>query len=143
MFNMQGLSTVSGCPKLPVAENGPMDGVDDDLEKVCGHTHTYMYLHTHKHKHLHTYTHLHTQTHTHTHMQYMQTHICFPQPAAKKRKIEDEIQASGGACSFSILHVCIPYYNIISIVEKSHPPSYVVPRLSAHHNVPCNPVSAL
>ena len=34
MFDMKGLSSVGGYPKLPVACNGPADAAEDELEKV-------------------------------------------------------------------------------------------------------------
>lgn len=35
MFDNQGILTVSGCPKLPVAANGPVGSPEDDFEMVC------------------------------------------------------------------------------------------------------------
>lgn len=35
IFDNQGILTVSGCPKLPVAANGPVGGPEDDFEMVC------------------------------------------------------------------------------------------------------------
>lgn len=37
MFGNQGILTVSGCPKLPTAANGPVDTTDDEYEMVCIH----------------------------------------------------------------------------------------------------------
>ena len=34
MFDNQTMATVSGCSKLPVFSNGPVDSTDDELETV-------------------------------------------------------------------------------------------------------------